>query len=124
MATTDDTRDGSFDAVLNRDCFCITLDRTRLSSAIRQQAGEPDLVSALLADRPNLFSGGPVFLSAQDIEAMLVVVAAIEAAARTPAYQEAVLGWARPSLAGTSARAGSSWAMIFIWATAVQNSSR
>lgn len=93
MATTDDTRDDSFDAVLNRDCFCITLDRTRLSSAIRQQAGEPDLVSALLADRPNLFSGGPVFLSAQDIEAMLVVVAAIEAAARTPAYQEAVLGW-------------------------------
>ncbi|EGF94529.1 hypothetical protein BDIM_13530 [Brevundimonas diminuta ATCC 11568] len=34
-----------------------------------------------------------MFLSAQDIEAMLVVVAAIEAAARTPAYQEAVLGW-------------------------------
>ena len=90
--------DGARDAVLNRDCFCITLDRPRLDAAIRRQAGDPDLVSALLEDRPHLFSGGPVFLSARDVEAMMTVVGAIEAAARTPAYQEAVLAWA-PAIA-------------------------
>ena len=86
------------DAVLNKDCFCITLDRSSLTAAIRAEARDPDLVVALLAARPHLFSGGPVFISTRDVEAMLDVVAAIEAAARTPAYQEKVLGWA-PAIA-------------------------
>lgn len=95
---TDGAGDGSRDAALNRDCFCITLDRPGLSAAIRRQAGDPDLVSTLLADRPHLFSGGPVFLSANDVGAMMTVVGAIEAAARNPAYQEAALAWA-PAIA-------------------------
>ena len=94
MVKTDEARD----ATLNRDCFCITLDRSSLGAAIREQAQDPELFSALLVQRPHLFSDGAVFLSAQDVEAMLAVVSAIEAAARNPAYQETVLGWA-PSIA-------------------------
>jgi hypothetical protein len=95
----DDTVDEiARDATLNRECFCITLDRVGLRAAIRAEAHEPDLAATLLAARPNLFSSGPVFLSARDLEAMLDVVAAIEAAANAPSYQEAVLEWA-PAIA-------------------------
>ena len=86
------------DVALNRECFCITLDRVGLRAAIRAEAHDPDLAAALLAARPTLFSSSPVFLSAGDLEAMLDVVAAIEAAAGTPAYQAAVLEWA-PAIA-------------------------
>ena len=86
------------DAALNRDCFCITLDSASLRSAIRAEAHEPDLAGALLAVRPNLFSSGPVFLSTRDLDAMLDVVAAIEAAAKAPTYRAAVLEWA-PAIA-------------------------
>ncbi len=88
--------DGACDAALNRDCFCITLDRASLSSAISEQAQDHGLVADLLAERPHLFSNQPVFLSAHDLDAMLAVVGAIEAAAKAPAYQEMVLGWASP----------------------------
>ena len=86
------------DAVLNRECFCITLDSTSLLSAIRTQAQEPELLAALMTARPNLFSRGPVFISSHDLASMLDVVAAIEAVAEDPAYQEAALAWA-PAIA-------------------------
>ena len=57
MSETGSMGDGARDAVLNRDCFCITLDRASLNAAIRAEAGDPDLVVALLASRPNLFAG-------------------------------------------------------------------
>ena len=98
MSETGSMGDGARDAVLNRDCFCITLDRASLNAAIRAEAGDPDLVVALLASRPNLFAGGPVFISKHDLEAMLDVVAAIEASALDPAYQKQALGWA-PAIA-------------------------
>jgi glutathione synthase/RimK-type ligase-like ATP-grasp enzyme len=86
------------DAVLNRECFCITLDSDSLENAIRAQAHEPDLIAALMAARPNLFSSGPVFIAKRDLAAMLDVVAAIEAVAEDPAYQDAALSWA-PAIA-------------------------
>ena len=98
MSKTVNMEDSSRDAALNRDCFCITLDRDSLDAAIRAEAREPDLVGALLASRPNLFSGGPVFISSPDVEAMLDVVVAIEAAAENPAFQKEVLDWA-PAIA-------------------------
>ena len=86
------------DAVLNRECFCITLDSASLLSAIQAEAQEPELLAALMTARPNLFSRGPVFISNHDLASMLDVVAAIEAVAEDPAYQEAVLAWA-PAIA-------------------------
>ena len=85
-------------AVLNRECFCITLDSVSLENAIRAEAQEPDLITALMTARPNLFSRGPVFIAKHDLAAMLDVVAAIEAVARDPAYQDAALSWA-PAIA-------------------------
>lgn len=86
------------DTVLNRECFCVTLDSASLLAAIRAEAPDPDLAAAMLAARPHLFAGMPVFLAEPDLKAMLEVVAAVEAAAEDPAYQEAVLAWA-PAIA-------------------------
>ena len=86
------------DAVLNRECFCITLDSASLLSAIRAVAQEPDLVAAMMTARPNLFSNWPVFISKHDLASMLDVVAAIEATAEDSGFQEAVLSWA-PTIA-------------------------
>ena len=86
------------DRLLNKECFCVTLDRASLLTAIRAEAPDPDLTAALLAARPHLFAAMPVFLAEQDLKAMLDVVAAVEAAAEDPAYQAAVLAWA-PAIA-------------------------
>lgn len=86
--------EGRADEVLNRQCFCITLERDVLRAAIRAEAGDADLTDVLLARRPHLFSDTPVFLANRDLTAMLEVVGAIEAAAATPPYQRAVLAWA------------------------------
>ncbi|GIK98198.1 MAG: hypothetical protein BroJett029_24070 [Alphaproteobacteria bacterium] len=79
---------------LNRECFCITLDRESLAAALAREAGDPDFYSSAIAPRPNLFSNTPVFLPEPDIAAMLRVVRAIEAATRLPGYREAALSWA------------------------------
>lgn len=92
------TQSSDRDVALNRECFCITLDRAGLRAAIQAQAQDPDLAAALLEARPHLFSNAPVFLSSHDLAAMLDVVAAIEAATMAPAYQEVVLAWA-PAIA-------------------------
>lgn len=92
------SRPSDRDAVLNRECFCITLDSASLLTAIQAQAQEPGLVATLMAARPNLFSGGPVFIAKGDLAAMLDIVGAIEAAAKDPAYQAAALRWA-PAIA-------------------------
>jgi len=86
------------DQVLNRECFCITLDSDGLQAAIRAEAPAEDGAASLIATHPHLFARAPVFLAKEDLEAMLDVVAAIEAAAATPAYQDAVLAWA-PAIA-------------------------
>ncbi len=67
-------------------------------AAVSAEAENAELVGALLASRPNLFSNGPVFISALDLKTMLDVVAVIEAAATNPAYQDEVLRWA-PTIA-------------------------
>ena len=98
MSEIGDLDEGDRVARLNRDCFCVTLDQTSLMAAVSAEADNAELVGALLASTPNLFSGGPVFISAVDLRAMLDVVAAIEAAATIPAYQDGVLRWA-PAIA-------------------------
>lgn len=83
---------------LNRSCFCISLDRERLHSALEREAGDPDFSARYIRPREHLFSNVPVFMAARDLERMTAVVSMVESAARMPAYQEAVLAWA-PSIA-------------------------
>lgn len=83
-------------ARLNQECFCITLDRAALRRALESELGDAELCEAVLAARPHLFSNSPVFLSSDEIAAMLRIVHAVEAAAALPGYREAVLSWAPP----------------------------
>jgi len=92
--TPDEAGAENRDAVLNRECFCVTLDRAGLSAAIQTEAREADLAAVLLEARPHLFAEMPVFLARADLDAMLAVVDAIEAAASDPTYQAAVIAWA------------------------------
>lgn len=79
---------------LNRECFCITLDRDALTRSFDKLAGDLDFYPRFILTRPHLFAGTAVFLSASDAGGMLRVVQAIESVARQPAYQDAVLAWA------------------------------
>ena len=79
---------------LNRECFCITLDRDALYRALEREVSDPDFCTTFITTRPHLFSNAPVFLSESDTGGMIRIVHAIEAATRLPAYREAVLPWA------------------------------
>lgn len=81
---------------LNRECFCVTLDQNALAGALRAEVGDADFFATLTQTRPHLFSHAPVFLPKADRDAMQAIVLAVEAAARLPAYQEAVLARAAP----------------------------
>lgn len=79
---------------LNRDCFCITLDRTALHSSLEQKALDRDFGLNLVGGRQHLFSNTPVFLPRSTVEEMHGIVTAIEAASRLQGYRDAVLFWA------------------------------
>lgn len=84
---------------LNRDCFCVTLDKAALETKLRAEAGDVDFTE-LMRLRSHLFAHAPVFLPRADRTAMEAIVAAIEAVVATPSYAERVLAWA-PSIART-----------------------
>lgn len=86
---------------LNRDCFCVTLDRDALSEALRRECADGEFFNNLIASRPHLFSSTPVFLPREALGQMLATVRAIEAVAKLPAYREKVLSWA-PEIARQS----------------------
>jgi hypothetical protein len=85
---------GYVSQTLNRECFCITLERAALYEALNRESQDPDFCSRFIETRPTLFSNVPVFLARADIAAMLRIVLAIEATARSPGYRERVLSWA------------------------------
>ena len=79
---------------LNRECFCITLDRDALCEAVEREVGDPDFCATFGRTRPHLFSSVPVFLSESDVADMLRIVRAIETVTRLPGYRDAALSWA------------------------------
>jgi hypothetical protein len=79
---------------LNKDCVCITLDRDALHRALEREAGDAEFSATFIGSRPHLFSNAPMFISESEVDAMLRVVRAVEAAARLPGFQEATLSWA------------------------------
>lgn len=79
---------------LNRQCYCVTLDRKALNESLRDQfvgAGNED--SAAL-DLDHLFSNTPVFVPRADIETMGCIVHAIESTSALGSYRERALSWA------------------------------
>ncbi len=80
-------------ADLNRDCFCITLDRTALSAAMQRDAGDAEFFAEQIETRPHLFSNAPVFLPKRDEAAMHAIVTAAEAVTALEGYRSAAAAW-------------------------------
>ena len=76
-------------ARLNADCRCVTLDRQRLAADVTASSGEQAFWGDYIAPRPHLFADSAVFVAGADLRAMQHTVAAVEAAAALPAYQDA-----------------------------------
>lgn len=85
---------GLVPADLNQSCFCITLDRGDLGTALGIASGDVGLSARMAGTHPHLFSNVPVFLPSASLNAMLDTVTAIEEVAQVPAFRDAALAWA------------------------------
>ena len=77
--------------VLNRHCFCLTLDQDALSLALDSEVGEPQLSEMIRERCPFLFAAQPVFVPALQLQTMAQVVRAVELVVALPAYRKQVL---------------------------------
>ena len=82
---------------LNRDCFCISLDRVKLAQALETELGQPGLYALVQQRNPHLFSAQPVFVGHAHAQRMRDVVLAVEHVAALPAFQRTVLARAPES---------------------------
>ncbi len=79
---------------LNRDCFCLGVDKTQLHAQLEAVLKTHGLSIALVDSHPHLFSTLPVYVSHRHLEQMAKVAIAIEEVTASAAYQSAVLSWA------------------------------
>lgn len=84
---------------LNHACHCSGADVDALTAGLSLAAASAAGADELLRARPHFISGVSAFVAEPDMAAMLSVVAAVEAAARMPQYQEQALGRAAPTAA-------------------------
>ncbi len=80
--------------VLNRSCYCITLDRAALKRALEEDFALHDLSRSLADSHPHLFSNLPVYVTRHHVERMAEIIRAVESVVALPAYREHVLQWA------------------------------
>lgn len=85
---------GSSADLLNRSCFCLTLDRDALCAALEREADDPDFCRNFVSPRSHLFSNVPVFIPKADLVAMQDVVSAIHSIGELPSYRDKVMSWA------------------------------
>ncbi len=85
-----DGRDAA--VVLNRACFCRTVDHKALRRALESESGLS--YADLQATRPNLFSDTAVFVAQAHLDFMAELVRAVERVVALPAWQERVLAYA------------------------------
>ncbi len=86
----DDCRDAA--AVLNRDCFCRTVDHEALRNAFK--GGEGLAYDEILATRPNLFSDTRVFVAQIHLDFMAELIRVVERVVALPAWRSRVLAYA------------------------------
>ncbi|MBC7795168.1 MAG: hypothetical protein H7Z43_15795 [Clostridia bacterium] len=75
----------------NRDCRCLSIDRTELDQQLMGAGLAHGLSSDILARHAHLFASVPVFVDREALTQMNATVRAIEEVVATPAYREAVL---------------------------------
>lgn len=87
---------------LNSSCFCSSLDKTALKSALSGEVHD-DMLFELIEERcPYLFSARPVFISSTQADRIEEVVRALESVIELPSYRELVLADA-PDIAKSGA---------------------
>jgi hypothetical protein len=89
---------------LNTDCHCVSLDRAGLEAELERVS--PGFHSEVMAGQPHLFSDSVAFVSAEHVQRMARLVAAVERVVALPAYREHVLAWAPSSARHRSAAPG------------------
>ena len=82
---------------LNLGCFCISLDRKELGKALDRAVRIEGFAQRLSASHPTLSSNVPVFVPSATLGKMMLIVDAVEGAARLPAYRAATLSYAPQS---------------------------
>jgi len=80
---------------LNAGCQCVSLDRDGLEAELERVS--PGFHDEVMAGRPHLFSSSVAFVSAEHVQRMARLVAAVERVVAMPAYHEHVLAWAPSS---------------------------
>ncbi|MCX7155805.1 MAG: hypothetical protein NTW45_05095 [Rhodocyclales bacterium] len=89
---------------LNAGCQCISLDRAGLEAELERVS--PGFHAEVMAGRPHLFSDSVAFVSAEHVQRMARLVAAVERVVALPAYREHVLAWAPETARHRSAAPG------------------
>lgn len=79
---------------LNRDCYCVSLDRDALRGELEADFGTRGLFRPLLETHPHLFASLPVFVSRRHVERMAQIIKAVESVVGTAVYRDAVMQWA------------------------------
>jgi hypothetical protein len=80
---------------LNAGCQCVSLDRAGLEAELERVS--PGFHAEVMAGRPHLFSDSVAFVSAEHVQRMARLVAAVERVVALPAYRAHVLAWAPES---------------------------
>jgi hypothetical protein len=77
---------------LNKDCFCITVDKRKLHRHLDAHLAESGLPSPLSDGHKRLFAESPVFLSHLHVQKMQRLIQAVEHVVQNPAYRQTVPG--------------------------------
>jgi hypothetical protein len=88
-STCSNSCDSSAD-LLNRGCFCTTLNRTQLHNILQADALNQDV----LATHPQLFSNTSVFISPSHAKQMRRLIGAVSHVVKLPSYEQRVLAHA------------------------------
>ena len=91
-ADNDPQPEGHGVELLNRQCFCISLDTDALKRELETDLKTQNLSQPFLEKYPNMFASVPVFVSRHHLERMAAIIAAVELVVALPAYRETVLG--------------------------------
>ena len=94
MQPTDETPEQTEAERLNQHCVCVTLDRPAVVANLASQLGDnaDEILSSTAWQQ--LFSNAAVFVPGRELDHMLAIVQALEAAAALPDYRRRVLSWA------------------------------
>jgi hypothetical protein len=82
--------------ILNRECYCVSLDQEALRRELAAQLGAPEASEPLLETHPHLFASLPVFVSRRHVNRMAEIIAAVQSVVAKTAYRDTVLPWAPP----------------------------